>query len=166
MRTYARPRIMNIRGFTLLEIVTVVAIVAIIATIAWPSFEGQIKRMERRDGVTALTSASHSLSLYKGDYGGYTNCTLVPAPAHSPYGLYAYNNSGAATNLTSPNNHYSITLQVPDPGSADPESYLLTASNNAPIDDPECTALTLDNRGIKSCTGTASPNKCHTCWGE
>ena len=152
---YSRP--VTTRGFTFIEIMTVVAIMGIIATVAWSYYEGQLKTMRHKDAVNALTTASHIMELCKSDAGNYTNCTIITAPAHSPYGLYTYNTSGTATSISSQDGHYNITLTI---NSAD--SYTLTATKT-PVDDAEYKTLTIDNLGQEGSTGSAS---FHHSWGD
>lgn len=56
---------LNIKGFTLIELMIVVAIIAIISAIAYPSYQSYIKRTKRTQVQSYLMELSHKLSSYK-----------------------------------------------------------------------------------------------------
>jgi type IV pilus assembly protein PilE len=155
-----RSRYFQAQGFTLIEAITVVAIIGIIAGIAWSVYDREAQTARRKDGISALTMASHAMELCKADNGSYTNCTLQLAPANSPYGFYTYDTSGVYQSLSSPNGSFKITQP-----SVTSDAYTLTATNNNP-QDTECTTLTLDNLGRKSSTPVNPSWDYHRCWGE
>jgi type IV pilus assembly protein PilE len=146
-------------GFTLVEALVVVAIIGFLATVAWHAYNRQVMDTRRKDAVTALTMASNAMQRCKSDFGIFSNCTLFVTPIPHKNGFYTYDNSAAATNVTSPRSLYTITAAM----TANPDGYTLTATKNL-ADDPECTTLTLDNLGTKGYTGTAPSYQ--RCWGE
>lgn len=136
----SKPKAMNSRGFTLIEVMVVAAIIGIVASVAWHQYQKQVVDTRHRDAVNLLMTASHEMEQCKTDNGSYT-AACVP------------------TTLNSPNNLYSVATVITGGG----EGYQLTASKIV-NDDPDCTALTLDNLGRKNYTGTAL--NVHRCWGD
>jgi len=79
------------RGFSLVEICVVLALTGIVATLAWPSFQSQLQRGRRADGVAALLRVQMAQESYRAHHGLYATqlAALRGASAsHSAQGLY------------------------------------------------------------------------------
>ena len=164
-QTPKMPRIAQVRGFTLLEVIVTAAIISIIASIGWQWYSKQILENRRKDAIAALVIASHAMTQCKSDNGIYFNCKLLPSNPPDQDHPYTYDNSGGVTALTSPNGFYTITAVM----SANPDGYTLIATKIV-ADDLECLSLSLDNLDNKGYTYQAGayPGPApdfHHCWG-
>ncbi len=132
-------------GFTLIEVIVVVAIVGILAAIAWPTYEGYSTKQRRKAAITTVLEVMQEMQKCKTDNASYVGASC---PA-----------DGAT--FVDAANLFTITLTV----AADGSSYSLSAARNNAGDDPDCTALVIDNLGRKTATGNYSltPRK---CWGD
>lgn len=61
----------NVKGFTLIELMIVVAIIGIIAAIAYPSYLEQVKSTRRGDAQGALMSFANAMERYYTQNGSY-----------------------------------------------------------------------------------------------
>jgi type IV pilus assembly protein PilE len=140
------------RGFTLIEVMIVVVVVAILAAIAFPSYREYVLRSNRAAGKSMLTqvadrqeqffAANKSYSDSLAQLGFPANPFFVdrrgqPAAGGDGAGII-YEISLVATNLT-----FTVT--------ADPV--------NRQLDDTRCTQFTINERGQRTATGTATD-----CW--
>ena len=130
----------NLRGFTLVELMIVIAIVGTLAAISMSFYGNYITDANRTDGRTALTITAARLEKCKALYSAYNdaNCN-VAFPVTSDEGLYTV----AATAIAGP-------------------TFTLTATPVAggnQAGDIDCTTLTLTSTGIASGTG-ANITKC------
>lgn len=129
----------DIRGFTLMELVIVFAIIAALAVVAIPSYESQMVQGRRSDGATALTTFSQRMERHFLESGSYQGATTAIYREQSPQG------------------HYQLSV------TATTSSYQLQAT---PIEiqeeDEACGAFSLNERGERGISGTQSVA---LCWG-
>lgn len=133
----------NVKGFSLIELMIVVAIVAILAAIAIPSYSSSIEKGRRADGKAALAGA---VALQERQYSltnQYSDDISILGGMGSSEGYYTL--SVAYTS-------FSGTCAT------DKDCYTLTATAiGAQANDTACAVLTIDSLGKKTPTG--SP-----CW--
>ena len=135
----------HLKGFTLIEVIVVVAIVGILAAIAWPTYESHALKQRRKAAIATVLEVMQEMQKCKTDNASYVG---AGCPANGD--TYA-----DTANL------FTITLTVAGDGS----SYSLSAARNNAADDPDCTALAIDNIGRKTATGNYSGTP-RRCWGD
>ena len=126
-------------GFTLVELMIVLGIIAIISAVALPSYQESTRRTNRTDGMTTMLETAQTLERCFTTYGKYDNasCSVL---------------NGAS--IASPKGHYNIAVV------STPTTFSLTATpQGSQVSDTKCANLTLENKGLKSATGT-TPTKC------
>jgi type IV pilus assembly protein PilE len=126
----------NQRGFTLLELMITVAIIGILAALAYPSYQRQMLRTHRTEGMSALQDAAARQERYYSNNSEY-------APDVATLGVQA----------ATPNGHYAISTDVGPCGDI-ARCYTLTATaQGGQADDAACTPLTVDSTGAKGPDG-------------
>jgi type IV pilus assembly protein PilE len=135
MRTTLRTR-----GFTLIEMMIVVALIGIISAVAYPSYQGQMQRSRRASATACLSEMSNAMER------AYT--TTMQYPSTLPTLSCTADNSA----------YYTISLVT---ASSSTTTYVVQAVPTGPqVKDTKCNTLTLDNRGIKTASGTDTVANC------
>jgi type IV pilus assembly protein PilE len=83
-------------GFTLIELLIVVVLVALLSALAWPMFTDAVHRSRRADAVSALSKIQQAQERWRANNPTYQT-TLA--------------NLTGAQQTTSPDQHYSLTLE-------------------------------------------------------
>ena len=68
-------RIRNIRGFTLVELLTVIAIIAILAALIFPAIKNSLKKAEIAKAQTAIAGLEIAFKAYFNEYGHWPAVT-------------------------------------------------------------------------------------------
>lgn len=142
----------TVAGYTLIELLIVVAIIAILSTIAYNSYTSSVVKSRRNAAAACTLEAATLLERM------YTTALTYPTAAN-------FNNAattpafGAMTCRTDLANFYTLTMSA---GTAN--SYTLTATplGQQLAKDTYCGTLSVNNRGTKGETGTAT--SATECW--
>ena len=130
------------RGFTLIEVMVVVAIVAILASLAYAGYGNAMMRTRRSAAAACVQEAAQFMERFR-----TTNMTYDGA---EPPGCSA-----------DVDRFYSLDTE------SDATSFTVTAS---PIEgtsqerDTRCEALSINERGVRSVSGTAAEDTPGECW--
>jgi len=137
---------LQMRGVTLVELLTVVAVLAILSTIAVSSYRSHVVRANRTDATATLLRiqvAQEKYFLQNNVYADDVTTKLGFASDTTPQGMYKVTLSAAS-------------------GSDFATSYVATATALATqrSSDSQCQMLTIDDKGQKG----SSPGSSSTCW--
>ena len=129
-----------------------VAIAGIFAAIAYPSYQDQIRKSRRTDGIGPLSSLASQLEKYAYDNNGsYTDANL----SASISGMLG----------TSPEGYYSISM--PTLTATTYEARAAPITGKSQTSDSECATFILKSSGAKDVTGSCSSgsgNCVDRCW--
>ncbi len=149
------PRMHAEAGVTLMELMVVVAIVGILAAIAYPAYTQFVMQTNRTDATKTLQLAAQSMERCYSANFTYLNCTVSGNANPNP----VVNGS----TMTTPNNYYTITFNIPDA-----QDYQLVATQlNAPqTADSQCTTFTLWSTGQQQAVDAGGTDRTPLCWGS
>jgi type IV pilus assembly protein PilE len=136
----------RVRGMTLIELLTVVAILAILSTLAVSAYRRHLVRTNRMDATTTLLRvqvAQEKYFLQNNTYADDMTGKLGFASEVTPQGIYR------------------VTLAAAS-GADFATSYVATATalGSQKGSDPQCQALTIDDKGQRG----SNPGASGTCW--
>jgi len=133
-------------GFTLIELMITVAIVAILASVALPSYQAYVLRSNRAEAAGFLQQVAARQQQFLLDRRSFATDVVKPA-ADNGLGMTIPANVAA---------RYTVTLATDN--AARPPAFVATATPLGAQANDACKALSIDERGVKSATGTGS------CW--
>jgi len=137
------------RGFTLIELLITIVIIGILAAIVIPAYNSQVRTTRRSDAISTLLQIAQSLERCRSDTLAYNNATCT-APFPNP--------------VTSPRNHYQITVATTA------NTFTLTAipnplmANNSQANDTQCAVFTLDQAGARTALDSTAAISTVNCW--
>lgn len=142
---------LQIKGFTILELMIVVVIVGVLAAIAIPAYSDYVTRSKRADAKAGLLSLQLEQEKYRANNPSYATGANLAAQL------------GVALPFISPDGIYTVVVQDASVGAS---TYAITATPIAgEQNDPLCNALTIDQDGFNSSSGTiAAADAEATCW--
>lgn len=138
-------------GFTLVELMIVVAIIGIIAAIIYPSYVQYVVKSNRSAAESLIMDAAAKQQLYLLDKRTYAS-TMATLGYSCPGSIQTtvcnnYQQPIAITNVSSSPPTFTITA-TPVPG------------GNQAARDTKCAAVSVDQAGTKSISGTSTVSAC------
>lgn len=149
-------RLLQQRGFTLIEIMIVVAIIGILAAIGYPSYQEQVAKSRRADAQRALMEAEQYMRMYFSKRDTFTGVTLPPGLATSPrpgQGPVVYN-------IELLENGFVVATTT----AASDSSFTLRATRAGTMAADRCGDLTINNSGVKTIASNAAGTTLADCF--
>jgi type IV pilus assembly protein PilE len=143
-RTAGNPR--GALGFTLIEVMIVVAVIAILAAVAFPSYQDYVRRARRADAQSFMSEVVARQQHFLLDRRSYAVSITDPAAS----------NGLAMTIPTNVSGFYAVVVAADN--AARPPTFTVTATPSGAQAADKCANLTIDQRGVKTASGTGS------CW--
>jgi type IV pilus assembly protein PilE len=140
------------RGFTVIELMIVVVIVAILLSIGLPSYQQQLQKARRTLGRAELMEVMARQEQFFLNHRQYAAALTDLGYPASPYAIGTDGNDGPAT---AAGRIYLIEISTLPVGFALFAIPQLTQSR-----DRLCGTLSLTSAGVKTATGSASPQEC------
>lgn len=134
---------LNLKGFTLIELMVTVAIVAILAAVAIPNYQQYTQRSRRVEAKVAL---ERSMSFVQKFY------------LHN--GRYPEDEEATAIIGTSDNGYY-LTDYV---SGADPQVTAIAATGTSQENDTDCRSFSIFVSGLRIARNSANIDSSEKCW--
>ena len=139
-----------IYGFSLVEILIVLFIIALIAVLTWPSYQNVVLGSGRAEAKAVLLGITSDQERYFSSFNSYIN-DASPLNAPAMAGRKRLTASGL----------YSISVQACAGGRLE-FCFVATAMPLGSQTADACTSLSIDNRGLRTATGSLSDTS--ECW--
>lgn len=153
----SKPSHKRITGFTLVELMIVVAIVGILAAIAYPSYIDSVRKGNRAEGRTAVTSLLQQQERFFSQNNTYVAFdTAADATAANMKDYTGDGTRAAAKYLLVANRCAAIGGVVPP--LRDCVNIVATPQTGI-FNDPEVTSMAIDTQGRRLCAG-ANISRC------
>ena len=133
------------RGFTLIELMIVISVIGIIVAFGYPSYQEQVRKARRAEGMGELLEMADRLERRYSDVGTYGGIN-----ADALYGISTADN----TRLTSDGN-YKLSID-----SADTVQFTISAAPQGPQTKDKCGTFTMNSQGVKTVSGSISVDDC------
>lgn len=136
-------------GFTLIELMITVVVVAILATIAYPSYQNYMRQTRRSDAQIALLNVANQQERF------FTQCNQYATSLTAARTCAAL---GLNMSSVSPDGYYQLAIV-----NASATAFTISAgavASGPQAADTECTALTINQRGDRTATGSNTSR----CW--
>lgn len=156
MKVIPAGRARNMKGFTLVELLTAMVVAAILLAVAIPSYRAQTQKSRRTEAKAALLDLASREERYNS-----TNSTYSSTPSNLGYsGSWPIKVGGGYYQITAC--VAATTACATDAGTG--QAFLLTAQPvGAQANDSQCLSFTLDSTGLQKVTGSASGTP-SSCW--
>lgn len=125
-------------GFTLIELMIVVAVLGIIVAIGYPSYQEQVRKSRRAEGMGELLEMADRMERRYSDVGTYAGIT-----ADVLYGTDTADDKRQTTN-----GHYKLTIE-----SADTIQFTLSAAPQGNQTKDKCHTFEYDSNGPRTVSG-------------
>ena len=135
------------RGFTLIEMLIVVAILGIIVAIGYPSYQEQVRKSRRAEGMGELLEMADRLERR---YSDQLPATYAGIKADVLYGIDTADDMRPTTN-----GHYKLNIV-----SADAIQFTISAIPQGNQTKDKCGTFTMSSQGVKTVSGSISVDDC------
>ena len=129
----------KVRGFTLVELMIVVAILGIIVAIGYPSYQEQVRKSRRAEGMGELLEMADRMERRYSDLGTYAGITAD----------VIYGTDTADDKRPTANGHYKLGIDA----GADTIQFIVRAEPQGNQTKDKCHTFILNSNGQRSVTG-------------
>jgi len=132
-------------GFTLIELLIVIAVLGVIVAIGYPSYQEQVRKARRAEGMGELLEMADRLERRYSDQGTYAGIS-----ADVLYGIDTADDMRPTTN-----GHYKLNIV-----SADAIQFTVSATPQGPQTKDKCGTFTMTSQGAKTVSGSITVDEC------
>ena len=134
-------------GFTLIELMIVIAVLGVIVAIGYPSYQEQVRKARRAEGMGELLEMADRMERR---YSDQMPATYAGIKADALYGIDTADDMRPTTN-----GHYKLNIV-----SADTIQFTISAIPQGPQTKDKCGTFTMTSQGVKTVSGSITVDEC------
>ena len=138
--------VQKLYGFTLIEVMIVVAILGVIIAIGYPSYQDQVRKSRRAEGMGELLELADRMERFYSDRGTYAGATLGSGAGN----IYPASTGGG---------YYTLNIDIQNTVSF---AISATPTSRGKQNQDKCNTFKLDSLGNKTLFGNAIALE--QCW--